>query len=340
MIGVVRTILIDLCVVCSCLILSGCSWIYDNHYCCEINEEEGSFDVFSDWHECPDADPAGMAYMFFPVSGGEPWRFDFPKKDGGPLMLPDGVFHVLSFNDDTSRVLFGNEGDYSKFYCYCRETGLYNGLLTAGPGEVIGAAVTEEGEKVMEAPDEMWGECVEWFSLEASGVELRRKEDDPEISYSDRILLIYPHLLTPRYSYVVSDISNLSGVARMCASLSGMSPSLELATEEPSGEHVTLPLAAERSGEGEVSGSIYTFGPAADEDTAHKLTLYFWLVDGNKFKYEFDVSRQILEAPDKMDVILKVGGIELPESGPPAGDGAFDVTVDGWNTYILSLIHI
>ena len=93
MIGVVRTILIDLCVVCSCLILSGCSWIYDNHYCCEINEEEGSFDVFSDWHECPDADPAGMAYMFFPVSGGEPWRFDFPKKDGGPLMLPDGVFH-------------------------------------------------------------------------------------------------------------------------------------------------------------------------------------------------------------------------------------------------------
>ena len=155
MIGVVRTILIDLCVVCSCLILSGCSWIYDNHYCCEINEEEGSFDVFSDWHECPDADPAGMAYMFFPVSGGEPGRFDFPKKDGGPLMLPDGVFHVLSFNDDTSRVLFGSEGDYSKFYCYCRETGLYNGLLTAGPGEVIGAAVTEEGEKVMEAPDEM-----------------------------------------------------------------------------------------------------------------------------------------------------------------------------------------
>ncbi len=281
MIGVVRTILIDLCVVCSCLILSGCSWIYDNHYCCEINEEEGSFDVFSDWHECPDADPAGMAYMFFPVSGGEPWRFDFPK--------------------------------------------------------VIGAAVTEEGEKVMEAPDEMWGECVEWFSLEASGVELRRKEDDPEISYSDRILFIYPHLLTPRYSYVVSDISNLSGVARMCASLSGMSPSLELATEEPSGEHVTLPLAAERSGEGEVSGSIYTFGPAADEDTAHKLTLYFWLVDGNKFKYEFDVSRQILEAPDKMDVILKVGGIELPESGPPAGDGAFDVTVDGWNTYIIDI---
>ncbi len=32
----------------------------------KINEEEGSFDVFSDWHECPDADPAGMAYMFFP----------------------------------------------------------------------------------------------------------------------------------------------------------------------------------------------------------------------------------------------------------------------------------
>ena len=50
-----------------------------------------------------------------------------------------------------------------------------------------------------------------------------------------------------------------------------------------------------------------------------------------------DVCSSDLEAPDKMDVILKVGGIELPESGPPAGDGAFDVTVDGWNTYIIDI---
>ncbi len=132
-------------------------------------------------------------------------------------MLPDGVFHVLSFNDDTSRVLFGSEGDYSKFYCYCRETGLLQWSFNCRSGEVIGAAVTEEGEKVMEAPDEMWGECVEWFSLEASGVELRRKEDDPEISYSDRILFIYPHLLTPRAIVMSSRISVIFREWLVCA---------------------------------------------------------------------------------------------------------------------------
>ncbi|MDE7115607.1 MAG: hypothetical protein K2O56_04185, partial [Muribaculaceae bacterium] len=145
----------------------------------------------------------------------------------------------------------------------------------------------------------------------------------------------------PRYSYVASDISNLSGVVRMCASLSGMSPGLVLSSETPSGEPVTLPLAAVRSGEGdnggEVSGSMYTFGPAAGDGISNRLTLYFWLADGNKYKYEFDVSRQISDAPDKMDVMLRVGGIDLPESGPPAGDGAFDVTVDGWQTYIIDI---
>ncbi|MDE7116854.1 MAG: DUF5119 domain-containing protein, partial [Muribaculaceae bacterium] len=194
-----RTILIALCVICPCLILSGCSWIYDNPCCCECGGSDGSFEVFSDWHECPDADPAGMAYMFFPVSGGEPWRFDFPGKEGGPVMLPDGEFHVLSFNDDTSRVLFGSEEDYSELYCYCRETGLFNGISTADRGEAVGATVTEDGEKVIEPPDEMWGECVNWFSLGKNGVELRRNEGGAETSYPERILFVYPHLLTPRY---------------------------------------------------------------------------------------------------------------------------------------------
>lgn len=333
----VRAILIALFFICPNVIFSSCSWIYDYPCCCDCREGEGSLEVFSDWHDCPDADPGGMAYIFFPVSGGEPWRFDFPGKEGGPVALPDGEFHVISFNDDTSRVLFGNEENYSRFYCYCMETGLYDGLASTPAGSPIGPTKTEDGEKVVSPPDEMWGDGVKWFSLDKRGVEYRRYNSDRIISYKDRILFLYPNQITPCYSYVATGVSNLSGVARMCASLSGMSSQLMLASDTPCGEAVTMPLPAVKSGENEVSGSIFTFGRVENDIVPNKLTLYFWLADGNKYKYEFDVSCQIINAADKMNVLITVGNIDLPVSGPPSGDGAFDVTVDGWQTYIIDI---
>lgn len=332
-----RTILITFVFICPSVIFTGCSWVSDYPCCCTCEGAEKSLEVFSDWHDCPSADPGGMAYIFFPASGGEPWRFDFPGKEGGPVALPDGEFHVISFNDDTSRVLFGNEEDYSRFYCYCMEAGLYNGLAPTSAGAPIGPTNTEDGEKVVSPPDEMWGEGAEWFSLDKEGVEYQKYDSDRIIAYNDRILFLYPRLITPRYSYVATGINNLSGVARMCASLSGMSSQLMLASDTPSGEPVTMALPAIKSGENEVSGTVFTFGRVENDIVPNKLTLYFWLTDGNKYKYEFDVSRQIIDTVDKMNVLITIENIDLPVSGPPIGDGAFDVSVDGWQTYIIDI---
>lgn len=331
------SIVIVLCVICPSVAFTGCTWIYDYPCCCECGEGDKPFEVFSDWHDCPNADPGGMAYIFFPVSGGEPWRFDFPGKEGGPVLLPDGEFHVMAFNDDTSNVLFGNEEDYSGFYCYCKETGLYNGLASTPSGTPVGATITGDGEKVVSPPDEMWGESVEWFSLGNDGVAYRRHGVDKETTYGKRIFFIYPHMLTPRYRYVATGIKNLSGVARMCASLSGMAPGLVLSSGKPTGEPATLPVSAIKTNDDEVAGTMFTFGSLANGNVLNKLTLYFWMTDGKKYKYEFDVSRQIADAPDKMNVLITVGNIDLPESGSPSGDGAFDVTVDGWQTYIIDI---
>jgi hypothetical protein len=110
---------------------SGCSLIYDYDDC--PTESVGAFLVDSDWLYAPDADPEGMAYVFFPAEG-EEWRFDFPGRTGGEVKLPDGEYSVMAFNDDTSGVLFGRKGDYDEFAFYCRKGGLYDGLGAVGPG--------------------------------------------------------------------------------------------------------------------------------------------------------------------------------------------------------------
>ena len=52
--------------------LCGC-----RHKCFHSSDEFERVLVNFDLTECPDANPSGMALIFFPVDGGSPWRFDF-----------------------------------------------------------------------------------------------------------------------------------------------------------------------------------------------------------------------------------------------------------------------
>lgn len=316
-------------------VTSGCSLVEEPECCC--CPDETPFEVVSDWHDSPKASPEGMAYMFFPISGnGEPWRFDFPGKEGGSVPLPDGSFHVMVFNDDTSRVQLCDDQNYSEFFFCCRNAGLYDGVYSM-PDSPVGPVVTDSGEPVKMTPDHIWGESVELMALEDNGVRVTRKTGENPMSYSERILVVFPHDLTPRYSYTVSGVSNLEGVARMCASLSGMASRYQLSLGLPAGDAVTFPVGMSRNGNTSLSGGFYTFGRLPGADERNFLTLYFWLKDGRKFKYEFDVTTQIVAAPDPMDVMIRIDGVELPESGPGEADGAFDVSVDGWDTYIIDI---
>lgn len=314
---------------------AGCSLVEEPE-CCGC-PDESQFEVVSDWHDSPKASPEGMAYIFFPVSGnGEPWRFDFPGKEGGPVPLPDGSFHVVAFNDDTSRVLLCDDENYNDFFFCCRDGGLYDGVSVM-PDSPVGPAVTEDGEPVKMTPDHIWGETVDLMQLDVDGVSVTRLPGENPVSYGERLLEVFPHELTPRYGYVATNVSNLSGVARMCASLSGMASCYRLSSRQPDGDAVTFPVRAFTGGDTSLTSVFYTFGRLPDAGIRNVLTLYFWLRDGRKFKYEFDVTEQIADAPDPMDVLIRVDGVDLPQSGPPQADGAFDVSVDGWDTYIIDI---
>ena len=277
--------------------------------------------LVSDWALAPEANPESMVYSFFPAEGGDVWNFRFPGRNGGNIDLAYGAYRIIAYNDDTSRILYRDISEYATFTFYCRKGGLFDGL--GGTIDApLGPEESPDGEAVEICPDMLWGSTLSSFAFDAA---------------SPREIKLFPAPIIARYSYTIERIENLDGVARMCCAISGMASFLRPSDMYRGKESVTLPLKAARAKEDTVDGKFLTFGVPAGSASPNILTLYVWLTDGRRFSYSFDVSDQVRNAPDAMDVELIVGGIVLPESEQSAIGGDLDVSVDGWTTVIVDI---
>lgn len=316
-------------------LFSGCSLIYEHGECPPPASGDGNFHIDVDWKSAPDAMPDGLAYMFFPIDGTDVWRFDIPGRDGGDVDILNDDYRIVCMNDDTSDIMFKDEGSYY-FTCYCRAGGLYDGL-GGTIDNPIGPSVADNGEPVEICPDMMWCGSVWEMDLIAQGEWVTYDKGGEHVFQDVRGITLCPRPAVADYRFVIKDVSNLSGVKRMCASISGMASEMCPATLEHGVRCATLPLKANISGDDCVEGSFLTFGLPENPVSANILTLYVWLTDGTKLRYGFDVTEQARNAENPMNVTLVVGGIELPPSNPIGGDGGLDVSIDGWITEIIEI---
>lgn len=306
------------------IVLSGCGLIYDYPTSCESVKSE--LTIVTDWRYAPDASPESMVYSFFPSDHSDIWSFHFAGNTGGIVDLMYGNYSILAYNDDTSGVRYGNADDYINFSFYCRKGGLFDGL-GGTLDNPIGPSVNDNGEMVEICPDELWCYHVDMFKFRDGGAEMLRM---------DNLITVYPRQITPAYHYIIEHIDNLEGVAHMCCSLSGMASILVPSTMYHGDRSVTLPLTATRKSESAVEGSFFSFG-LPERLTNNELTFYVWLSDGRKFAYRFDVSDQIRNAPDSMNVKIRVSGINLPVADKPSTESGTDVSVDGWITEVIDI---
>lgn len=308
-------------------LLAVCLSAYSLASCCRHRCDEPSgrtgVTIESDWSECADAQPQGMAYIFFSDAEAQYWRFDFQGTDAGSVMLPEGRYSFASFNDDTYHTVIDGSS-YSSLRAYTWPAHL--------PHDI------GNGQPVAESPDMLWGCAYRFVSLLYDKLIYVQSDSDESVTHPvvspDFILTAYQRQITPRYRLTISDVENLSGVRSMKAALSGMAGEYFFDGGHKGSDPVTMTFNPEAADSTTITGRFSTFGLTELNDVSNNLYLFVILKDGRAFIYSFDVTDQVQGAPDPMAVDILLRGLVIERSDTPGG---FDVAVDGWVTVNVNI---
>lgn len=158
-------------------------------------------------------------------------------------------------------------------------------------------------------------------------------------SGNTQTVTLQPMALNAEYTVIAENIGNLDNVRTAGATLGGMAWAVTLSDRRLYPDATSLPFLMSRDGVSEVKAEITPFGDNPSPGNSNKLTLFFTLKDASMYSYEFDVTKQVNEAPDPRKVTIRVGGITLPDVNPgdTIGNSGLDVRVDGWQTVRIDM---
>lgn len=298
-------------------ILSSC----EHKDLCYDHPHTATIKVAFDWTNAPNANPDGMCMFFYPLKEeeGKMQRFDFRGKNGGEINIQTGKYRVICYNNDTEAMFFRGMEHFDTHEGFTREGSIFESVHRSAATKAPQAKDMED-ECVMICPDILYGCCA--FETEIA-----------ESANTEKIMTLQPHELVCTYTYEIRNVKNLKHATQMCGSLSSMAPSLFFSTEDLGTECVTIPFEAHSDGISTITGKFYTFGHNPENTTEHRMLLYIWMDDGNKYYYgssseKFNVTKQIHTASDKRDIHIIIDGLDLPQ---PIEDGSgFNPSVDDW----------
>lgn len=305
---------------------------------CVHHPHEVTLKVEFDWRNAPDANPRSMCVYFYPKDGGEYVKFNFIGTQGGYIDLRVGDYYVIAHNSDTEGMLFANPQDYFKHTAYTRECSIFEPIL--GSAASAPRASGTEDEKVVITPDMMWGCATDDVKVTELGIKYvcvpEEEKDNVFVERDEHIITLYPTEQICLYSYEIMNINNLKHVAQACTSISGMSGALNFCSQELHKESVTLPLESFIDKEAKtITGKFFTFGHSEENNDPHRMVLYIWLDDGQKYYYggteseKFNVTDQVHNAPDKRRVHIIIDGLDLPQ--PIENGHGYKPTIDDWD---------
>ena len=305
-------------------LLTGC----EHEDLCYDHSHVVSLQVIFDWRQAPEADPASMSLYLFPKSGGEVLRYEFIGRDGGQIVVPIGSYDAVCLNSDTEGMSYRNTERFETFEVTTHTTELLTRRLTE-LGVRSDTAPRAEGtgnERISLPADMLWSGSLRDIALAETDVE-------PTITLTPAVSVCH-------YRVEITDAENVKYVKGLSASLSSLSGGVAPASGRMASERVTLPFTMQASADyTTLSGELLTFGHCPDTEGMHTLIVYALLDDGNKIAYTCDtseVTRQIHEAPDPRNVVIRLSGLPLPE--PIPGGGGFQPSVDEWEEVGVDII--
>lgn len=327
-------------IMCACAALALCAC--EHKELCYHHPHTATLRLEFDWRDAPDARPEGMCVFFYPADGTDApmRRFDFEGRTGGRIDIQVGRYRVLCYNNDTEAVLFDHVGDFDRHMAFTREGDLFESIYGSSAGTSAPRAKDGGNERVVISPDMMWGCAAFDVEITETGISYvcvpeSEKEEwaGNPVVHTEQVITLYPHELVCTYTYEIRHVKNLAHVSQMCASLSGMAPSLLFGDESLGRECVTLPFEAHTADAQTITGGFLTFGHHEENAEPHRMLLYVWMDDGSRYCYgstgdKFDVTGQVHAAPDKRHVHIIIDGLDLPR---PFEGGDIDLTVDDWH---------
>lgn len=301
--------------------------------------------VIYDWQYAPDADPEGMYIFFYPIEGGEPYQYRVTDKGvesgrsqlkGGEIEVPPGVYNVMTYNLDCDATQFRGLNDFSSHEAYTRDGNIFE--------PVFGYGSSEPNDGVAITPDMVWGNSIMQITVPEHGTSyihevIDSTMDGPllKIEAEEEVVIatFYPREMVCTYTYEIRNVVNINHMQPdFVVTLSGMSASMNMSTEELGTECFAIPFTGMKyNDERVIRGGFYTFGHHEDNAEPHKVVVYAWLKDGRMYKLgvdeeEFDVTDQIHNAPDKRRVHFIIDGMTIPV--PIQNGDGFYPEVDDW----------
>lgn len=294
--------------------------------------------VTFDWTKAPEATPAGMVVLFYPVEGGPCKRVDFQGKKGGEIELALGRYRIIYHNNDSEVNQYANMNDFDRYKVFTRTGHIFEPIYGNATGITPTGGVLKGEEPVHISPDKLFAGNVQMIEITDKGVEYMAGErcdyKNGQVGggyiINEWTIALRPVIRTATYTYEIRHVSNLRSAEQMSGSLSGMCMGGYLGSLalERNGT-VTIPFDAYSDGESTITGQFCTF-PRCHEHTPKTIfCLYVWLKNGGKYYYSYDVTNQVDDAPDPYNVHIIIDGPDLPQD--IGGDNDFDVAVDDWS---------
>lgn len=313
---------------------------------CYEHGHKSKLRVQFDWRDAPEANPKGMCVFFYSADNEDVYyRFDFDNTVGGEIEIPDGRYLLISYNNDTELVRFSATNSFTAHTAYTRNGDLLEPLYGNG---ISSGATTDNGERVVITPDNLWGCHVSEVTVNTNGADCccdrsidcgcsrnrcTRADSPSPVDTDYQTITLYPHDMLCHYSYEVRNVENADRISRISAALSGMSPALNMVSETPEAEPVTLPVPGQADGTSrKITGQFLTFGHNTANSPRHLMSFYVIMDDGSKYSVKgypnLDVTDQVDGAPDQRHVHIIIDGLKLPDRSDP--DSGFNPSVDDW----------
>lgn len=271
-----------------------------------------------DWSKAPEANPEGMSVYMFDLDkpGTRPERYDLIGKNGGRIKIVPGNYSFVCINNDVENILFRNDRSFDDYSIYTRNITMEYGMNINTRFSSLTRAEMPANDNFIMSPDSCWTATVR-------NVEVVKDELGRSITF-------VPEICVVTIDVIISDALNIQYSTEFGGTLDNMASSFRFSDRSVASTPVYYSYPIYSDGVSRLTTSFTVFGYDAATMHSHSLTVYAKLPDGREWSKKFDVTDQILNAPDQKHIIIRLSGLEVPK--PIVNGSGFRPKVDDWLT--------